>query len=65
MRVLFTIDTKDYEINGKAFVRPSVRGIIIRNQKVGMVHSLNMITINSREAELNPMKTTLMPSFAK
>jgi 8-oxo-dGTP pyrophosphatase MutT (NUDIX family) len=40
MRVLFTIDTKDYEINGKAFVRPSVRGIIIRNQKVGMVHSL-------------------------
>jgi len=40
MRVLFTLDTKDYDINGKTFERPSVRGIIIRDKKVGMVHSL-------------------------
>lgn len=40
MRLLFEIDTKDYNPNGKAFVRPSVRGIIIRNGKVAMVHSL-------------------------
>ena len=40
MRLLFEIDTKDYDIHGKAFVRPSVRGIIIRDGKVGMVHSL-------------------------
>lgn len=40
MRLLFEIDTKDYEPNGKAFVRPSVRGIIIHDGKVAMVHSL-------------------------
>ena len=40
MRLLFEIDTKDYDPNGSAFVRPSVRGIILRNGKVAMVHSL-------------------------
>lgn len=40
MRLLFEIDTKDYDPNGKAFVRPSVRGIIIQDGKVAMVHSL-------------------------
>lgn len=40
MRTLFEIDTKDYDPNGKAFVRPSVRGIILRNGKVAMVHSM-------------------------
>lgn len=40
MRLLFEIDTKDYHTHGKAFVRPSVRGIIIREGKIGMVHSL-------------------------
>ena len=40
MRLLFEIDTKDYDPNGKAFVRPSVRGIIIRDGRIAMVHSL-------------------------
>ena len=40
MRLLFEIDTKDYDPNGTAFVRPSVRGIILREGKVAMVHSL-------------------------
>ena len=40
MRTLFEIDTKDYDPNGRAFVRPSVRGIILRNGTVAMVHSL-------------------------
>lgn len=40
MRLLFEIDTKDYDPNGKAFIRPSVRSIIIENNKVAMVHSL-------------------------
>lgn len=39
MRLLFEIDTKDYDPTGKAFVRPSVRGIIIRDGRVAMVHS--------------------------
>lgn len=39
MRLLFVMDTRDYDPNGEAFVRPSVRGIIIRNGKVAMVHS--------------------------
>lgn len=40
MRTLFTIDTHDYNPNGKAFIRPSVRGIVIQGGKVLMVHSL-------------------------
>lgn len=40
MRLLFEIDTKDYDIHGKAFIRPSVRSIIIQENKVAMVHSI-------------------------
>lgn len=40
MRTLFEMDTKDYVPNGRAFVRPSVRGIILQNGKVAMVHSM-------------------------
>lgn len=39
MRTLFNIDTKDYDPNGTTYVRPSVRGIIVRDGKVAMVHS--------------------------
>ena len=34
MRLLFELDTKDYDPNGVPFVRPSVRGIIIRDGKI-------------------------------
>ena len=40
MKLLFEIDTKDYDINGEAFIRPSVRSIILRGNKVAMVHSM-------------------------
>lgn len=40
MRLLFDMDRKDYDPAGKAFVRPSVRSIILREGKVAMVHSL-------------------------
>lgn len=40
MKLLFEIDTKDYNINGKAFIRPSARSIIIRGNKIAMVHSI-------------------------
>lgn len=40
MRLLFTIDTKDYDPGGTAFVRPSARSIIISGDRVAMVHSL-------------------------
>jgi 8-oxo-dGTP pyrophosphatase MutT (NUDIX family) len=40
MRLLFEIDTKDYKEGGRAFVRPSVRAVIVRDGKVAMVHSL-------------------------
>lgn len=39
MRLLFTIDKKDYIENGTVFIRPSVRGIIIKNEKLAMVYS--------------------------
>ena len=40
MRLLFEIDTKDYKKDGRAFVRPSVRAVIVRDGKIAMVHSL-------------------------
>lgn len=40
MRILFEIDKKDYNINGTSYIRPSARGIIIRNDRLAMVHSL-------------------------
>lgn len=40
MRELFTIDKKNYDPNGTVGRRPSVRGIIIKDGKVAMMHSL-------------------------
>ncbi len=40
MRLLFEIDKKNYDDNGKAFKRPSARAIIIKDNKIYMVHSL-------------------------
>ena len=40
MRHLFTIDTQDYDSNGTVEIRPSVRGIVLREGRVLMVHSL-------------------------
>ena len=40
MRNLFTVDKKDYKPDGTVFERPSVRGIIIKNGKILMIHSL-------------------------
>lgn len=40
MRLLFTMDAKDYDSSAKPIIRPSVRGIIIRGGKVAAVHSL-------------------------
>ncbi|MBE7056645.1 MAG: NUDIX domain-containing protein [Ruminococcaceae bacterium] len=40
MRLLFLLNKKNYNENWPKFVRPSVRGVIIRDGKVAMVHSL-------------------------
>ena len=40
MRLLFEIDTKDYDLNGIAFVRHSARCIHIKNGLAAMVHSV-------------------------
>lgn len=40
MKLLFEIDKKNYDNNGKAFVRPSARAIIIKDNKIYMVYSL-------------------------
>ena len=40
MRLLFEIDLKNYDKSGKTFKRPSARAIIIKNNKIYMVHSL-------------------------
>lgn len=40
MRLLFEIDTKDYDPNGVGFIRHSARCIHIKNGLVAMVHSV-------------------------
>ena len=40
MRLLFEIDTKDYDPNGVAFVRHSARCVNIKSGLVAMVHSI-------------------------
>ncbi|MCI8441005.1 MAG: NUDIX domain-containing protein [Provencibacterium sp.] len=40
MRLLFEMDKKDYQQGLPVFSRPSVRAIILRDGKIGMVHSL-------------------------
>ena len=40
MRLLFTLDKKDYDDSMPRYIRPSVRGIILRDGKIAMVHSL-------------------------
>ena len=39
MRELFVMDLKNYDPNGTVGRRPSVRGIIIRNGRIAMMHS--------------------------
>lgn len=40
MRLLFTMDKKDYDYCIKQYIRNSARSIIIKNNKVAMIHSL-------------------------
>lgn len=40
MQELFTIDKKNYNPNGSVGERPSVRGIIVKNNCIAMMHSL-------------------------
>lgn len=40
MRELFDMIKNNYDPNGKPYIRPSVRGIIIRDGKIAMVHSI-------------------------
>lgn len=40
MRLLFKIDSKDYNENGTVFIRPSSRCLTIKNGKIAMVHSI-------------------------
>jgi 8-oxo-dGTP pyrophosphatase MutT (NUDIX family) len=40
MRLLFEIDKQNYIVDGSECIRPSVRGVIVRDGKIAMVHSL-------------------------
>ena len=57
MRLLFEIDRKDYPENGTVGKRPSVRGIILRNGKVAMIHSLKYNYYKFPGGGLNPGET--------
>ena len=39
MELLFEIDKKDYDLNGKVFCRPSARGIILKDGKIAVIYS--------------------------
>ena len=62
MRLLFEIDTKDYDRNGVGFIRHSARCINIKNGLVAMVHSIKYDYykfpgggIEERESKINAM----------
>ena len=40
MRLLFAIDLENYDKSGKVFRRPSARAIIIKDNRIYMIHSL-------------------------
>ena len=40
MRELFVLDMKNYKEDGKVGRRPSVRGIIVKDGYIAMMHSL-------------------------
>ena len=40
MKTLFEIDLQDYDEKAPRFERPSVRGIILKDEKIALVHSL-------------------------
>lgn len=42
MRMLFEMDLHDYDPAAPVFIRPSVRGIIAREGKLAMIHSLEL-----------------------
>ena len=42
MRTLFVFDYKDYKEDGTVGTRPSARGIIVRDGRIAMVHSLKL-----------------------
>lgn len=41
MRMLFSIDKHDYDPDAPQFVRPSARGILRRDSRLAMIHSLS------------------------
>lgn len=40
MRMLLVLDAKNYNPDGEVFIRPSARSIIIKDNKIFMVHSI-------------------------
>ena len=39
MKILFTLDSKEYDESIEVVYRPSARGVIIKDGKVAMIHS--------------------------
>ena len=57
MRILFTLDAKDYDPAAPEHIRPSVRGIIIQNRKIQMDHSLKFDYYKYPGGGLEPEET--------
>ena len=57
MRLLFELNTGDFDPNGTAFVRPSVRAIIRQEGKVAMVHNTKYDYYKFPGGGMNPGET--------
>ena len=53
MRELFVIDLKNYNPDGTVGRRPSVRGIVIKDGKIAMMHSLKYIRVIRKLKQLH------------
>jgi 2,3-bisphosphoglycerate-dependent phosphoglycerate mutase len=64
MKLLFSIDKKNYNQNAPVFRRPSVRGIILRDGRVAMMHSLKYSYYKLPGGEsLNEVKERVIRGF--
>lgn len=59
MRLLFELNTGDFDPNGTAFVRPSVRAVIRQEGRVAMVHSLKYDYYKFPGGGMDPGETQL------
>lgn len=59
MRELFSMDTQNYPADARRFVRPSARGIVIRDGKIAMVYLIKFLCYKFPGGGIDPDEENL------